>query len=176
MTKTVSFKTNNKVVTIDFNSANYFGLSASIYELVVTGRDEVVDNAREDIEENISDFVDVLQYQSINDLVDDMVANIMNGYEEYNDSIYSETNYDYLIEVIFANSGQSYDELLELMPDNSSIKELVDLWVKYQLASDVDLSIINRVVELLNQLDSGESEYDLAKSLVDDYFRSGLTS
>jgi len=171
MTKTVSFKTNNKVVTIDFNSANYFGLSASIYELVVTGRDEVVDNAREDIEENISNFVDVLQYQSISDLVDDMVANIMNGYEEYNDSIYSETNYDYLIEVIFANSGQSYDELLELMPDNSSIKELVDLWVKYQLASDVDLSIINRVVELLNQLDSGESEYDLAKSLVDDYLK-----
>lgn len=171
MTKTVSFKTNNKVVTIDFNSANYFGLSASIYELNVTGKDEVFDIVRDDIEENISNFVDALQDQSISDLVEDMVANIMNGYEEYNDSIYSETHDDDLIEVTYIASGQAYDELLELMPDNRYIKELVDLWVKYQLASDVDLSIINRVVELLNQLDSGESEYDLAKSLVDDYLK-----
>ena len=171
MTKTVSFKTNDKVVTIDFDPANYFGLSASIYELNVTGKDEVFDIVRDDIEENISNFVDALQYQSINDLVEDRVANIMNGYEDYNDSIYSETHDDDLIEVTFAADGQSYDELLELMPDNKYIKELVDLWKKYQLASDVDSSIINQIDELLNQLDSGESEEDLAESLVNDYLK-----
>jgi len=171
MTKTVSFKTNKKVVTIDFNSENYFGLSASIYELNVTGRDEVSDIVREDIEDNISDFVEDLQYLSISDLVYDRVLDIMDGFDNYHDSIYSATNEDDLIDVIFADSGQSCDELLELMPDNRYIKELVDLWNKYQLASDVDLSIINRVVELLNELDSGESEDDLAESLVDDYLK-----
>ena len=171
MTKTVSFKTNNKVVTIDFNSENYFGLSASIYELVITGRDEVADNVREDIEDNINVFVEDLQHLSISDLVYDRVEDIMDGFDNYHDSIYSETNDDDLIEVLFANSGQSYDELLELMPDNRYIKELVDLWKQYQLAQDVDSSIINQVDELLNQLDSGESEYDLAKSLVADYLK-----
>ena len=172
MTKTVSFKTNNKVVTIDFNSEHYFGLSASIYELVVTGKDELFDIVRDDIEENISNFVEDLQDQSINDLLEDRVANIMDGFEDGNrDSIYSETNDDDLIEVTFVAMGQSYDELLELMPDNSSIKELVDLWNKYQLAPDVDLSSVNQVEELLNQLDSGESEYDLAESLVDAYLK-----
>jgi len=171
MTKTVSFKTNNNIVTIDFNSANYFGLSASIYELAVTGIDEVYDNVYEEIEDNISNFVDALQEQSISDLVEDRVSNIMSGFDDYNDSIYSETNDDDLIEVTFVAVGQAYDELLELMPNNSSIKELVDLWNKYQLTPEVDPSIINRVFELLNKLDSGESKYDLAESLVDDYLK-----
>lgn len=169
MEKTVSFKKGENLVTIKFNSKDYFSLTADIYEVVTISEDELFNDMLEYIESNIHDFIDDLMDNSINDLVDSRVDSIMSGYDYYNDSIYSETKDDDLIQVECISAGQCYDDLLDLLPGSESLKELVSLWKKYHLKKGVDQSIINRTNELLDQLDSGEDEYDLAETIVNDY-------
>lgn len=171
MKKQVSFKNGENMVTIKFNSKDYFSLTTDIYEVVTISEDELFNDMLEYIESNIHDFIDDLMDNSINDLVDSRVDSIMSGYDYYNDSIYSETKDDDLIQVECISAGQCYDDLLELLPDSEPLKELVSLWKKYQLKEDVNQSVINQVNELLNQLDSGKSKEDLAEAIVTDYIK-----
>ena len=171
MEKESLFKVNDNVVKIKFESKGYFGLSATIYKLAVYTKDELVDTVREGIEDDLNSYTDELQDHSINELVDNRVADIMSCMFDYNDSIYSDTKDDDLIQVEFVSGGQTYDDLLDLLPDNKSIKELVSLWKKYHLKEDVNQTFINRTNELLDQLDSGEDEYDLAETIVNEYIK-----
>ena len=174
MKKQVSFKKGENMVTIEFNTNDYFSLLAHLSKVTVTERDEVAEKVREDIEENLEWYLEELQDKSINELIDSEVNDIMDAdgiMSEYDNTPYA-TNYDTdLIKVEYYVGGQCYDDLLELLPNSEPIKKLVSLWKKYQLSYVVDQSVIDQVVELLDQLDSGKSENDLAKTIVNDYIK-----
>ena len=173
MEKQVSFKNGENLVTINFNSKDYFSLTTDIYEVTTMSEDELFNNMLEYIESNIHDFIDDLMDNSINELIDSEIDDIMGGYDDYCgvETLYSEAKDDNLVQVEYVAGGQIYNKLLKLFPNCEPIKELVSLWKKYQVKEDVNQSVINRTNDLLNQLDSGKDEYDLAETMVKDYIK-----
>ena len=173
MKKTVSFKKGENLVTINFNSNGYFSLSADIYKVATMSEDELFNNMIEYIESNIHDFIDDLMDNSINELIDSEIDDIMRGYDDYCgvETLYSEAKDDNLIQVEYVEGGQIYNELLNLLPESEPIKELTSLWSTYQLKKGTNQPVINKVNDLLNQLDSGKDEVDLAETMVKDYIK-----
>ena len=171
MKKKVSFKKGENLVTLSLNSEKLFILSVDIYKLKVYNRDEIDGSVRKMIEDDLNCYTDELQDRSINELVDNNVDLIMEGYDDYKCSLYAETKDDDLIQVEFICGGQCYDELVKLFQDSEPIKELSNLCKKYPVKGWVNEDIINRMVELLNQLDSDASDYGLAEEIVTDYIK-----
>lgn len=173
MEKKIAFSNVETVVNISFNSKNYFSLSADLYGLTFTSKEELEERVQEDIENNLGAFVDDLQEKSIGELVEQRVNEIMNHPSYYNDNISGDTKGDKMITMELIACGQCLNDLLELYPNNKDIKELVNLWNKYQLKENVSQAIIDRVNVLLDRLDSKKDEYDLSDELVE-HFVSAL--
>ncbi|QAR22353.1 hypothetical protein [Limosilactobacillus fermentum] len=178
MEKKIAFKKGQTVVTINFNSENYFGLSARLYELTVTSEEELKERIREKIESNI-DIGDLYDL-SINELVDLQVSHVMEYpdyyHDYYNDSLSGTTHGDDLVEMNSIAWGQCSKRLLDLLPSNQDIKELVSIWYQYQLKNNVDQSVIDRVNVLLDRLDCGEDERSLSDDIIDDYIQKNVNN
>ena len=168
----IAIRKDNSIVTIEFNSENYFGLSASRYELTVTSEQELEEQAHEYIMENLEGYAGELETRSISDLVDEQVSLVMGDPVSYNDCLTGEVSGDDLVTVECIAAGQCLEDLLELFPESKLIKELVGLWDKYQLKKDVDQSIIDRVNMILDYLDSKSDEWLLADDVIDDYLET----
>lgn len=168
----IAIRKDNSIVTIEFNSENYFGLSASCYELTVTSEQELEEQAHEYIMENLEGYAGELETRSISDLVDEQVSLVMGDPVSYNDCLTGEVSGDDLVTVECTAAGQCLEDLLELFPESKLNKELVGLWDKYQLKKDVDQSIIDRVNMILDYLDSRSDEWLLADDVIDDYLET----
>lgn len=169
MEKKVAFCNGQTVVNISFSSNNYFGLSADLYDLTFSSKEELKERFQEDIETNLEAFVNDLQDNSINELVDQRVNELFNRPSYYDDNIAGGAKGDKMVTMELITCGQCLNDLLELYPNSDDIKELVSLWDKYQLKENVDQTIIDRVNVLLDHLDSGRDEYDLSDEIVDHY-------
>lgn len=172
MYRKIAIRKNDNVVTIEFGSVGYFSLSANHYQLTVTSKQELEEQAHDYIMKNLEAYAGKLETRSTSELVDEQVNLAMSDPISYKDCLTGETNGDDLVTVECIAAGQCLDDLLELFPESKLIKELVGLWDKYQLKENVDQSIIDRVNVILDYLDSRSDEWLLADDVIDDYLET----
>lgn len=174
MKKKIAFREGNLVVTIsltDKSFNNHFEMGSSIYSLKVTSKNEMEQTFHDNIVDNLDYYAEELENKSINQIASESVKQVLRGYKDYHQDVLDKVvKDDALIDVSWVDGGDCRKEILRLFKGtDDDIKELISMWCRYQLETDVNPDVIKRVSLLMDRLDSGKDQWVLAEDIVQDY-------